>query len=84
MRPTLHHPNRASSIKINRRDRVMIVRLPDGRLAYADEKGFGFILAGHDERTGATSKPALIFSDSSGSEPPPTAGTRATRVDWVN
>lgn len=62
----------------------MIVKLPDGRLAYTDEKGFGFILTGPDERTAATSKPALILPDPSGGESPPATGTRASRVDWVN
>jgi len=62
----------------------MIVRLSDGRIAYTDEQGFGFILTGPDERSVATSKPALILSDSSGGESPPATGTRASRVDWVN
>ncbi len=61
----------------------MIVRLPDGRIVYTDGKGFGFILTGPEERTAASSKMALIPSDSSSGASPPTTETRPPR-DLVN
>jgi hypothetical protein len=61
----------------------MIVRLPDGRIVYTDGKGFGFILTGPEERPAASSKIALIPSDSSSGGSPPSTGTSPPR-DLVN
>jgi hypothetical protein len=61
----------------------MIVRLPDGRLAYTDDEGFGFIMTGPDEKTLNQSEATLIPLDCSPSKTQPASGTRTSR-DLVN
>ncbi|HKZ53003.1 MAG TPA: hypothetical protein VJ085_06970 [Candidatus Acidoferrales bacterium] len=61
----------------------MIVRLPDGRLAYTDDEGFAFIMTGPDEQTLNHSEATLIPLNGSPTKTQPATGTKASR-DWAN